>query len=201
MQEDNINYMRSKKGVSDVVNSVLLVVVSVLAIGVVGIFLFTFLSDNSISLSDMNLNIQRVEAFYNNQLIKSQVVSVGESGSIVEYRETMYVSVERGTDSANLIGLNFIFSVDGNSYSCIRRMVPGILESHVYAFKSSIFNKKPDKVEVVPIALINKKERIAKSGFVAEISEIEKTFSEKINECGGFCCESNPDLPPYPSAP
>jgi hypothetical protein len=193
--------MQYKKGLSDVVNSVLLTVIIIVAISVIGIFVFTFLLDNSISLSDMNLNIQKVEAFYNNQPVESQVYTSWESGVIMEYKETMYVSVERGTDSTNLTGLNFIFSVDGNSYSCIRRTVPGNLESHIYAFKSSIFNKKPDEVEVVPIAFINKKERVAKSGFVAEISEVEKTFSEKVNECDGFCCEANPELPPYPDTP
>jgi hypothetical protein len=117
--------MQYKKGLSDVVNSVLLTVIIIVAISVIGIFVFTFLLDNSISLSDMNLNIQKVEAFYNNQPVESQVYTSWESGVIMEYKETMYVSVERGTDSTNLTGLNFIFSVDGNSYSCIRRTVPG----------------------------------------------------------------------------
>jgi len=201
MKEYRLNYMKNKKGVSDVVNSVLLVILTILIIGVVGIFVFTFLSDNSISLSDMNLNIQKVEAFHNNQLVKSQVYTAGSEGSIMEYRETMYVSVDRGSDLANLSGLKFVFSIDGNSYACLRKSVPNVLESHIYSFKSSIFNKKPDKIEVIPLAIINGKERIAKTGYTAEISETERTFSEKINECGGFCCEANPNLPPYPDTP
>jgi len=188
--------MISKKAMSDVVATVMITTISILAVAIVGIFIFNFMNDNSISLSDLDLKINKVEAFYNNLPIASQIINANE------FTETTYVSIERGSDSSNLTGLKFIFSVDGNSYECIRRTVPNILETSVYAFKSSIFNKKPEKVEVVPLVRLNNKERVARGGFFASIvSETGTEFGEKYNECGGFCCGINADLPPSPGLP
>lgn len=184
-----------KRGVGDVVATVLIVVIIVLAVGLVGFFVFNFINDKSVDLSDLNLNIKSAEAFYNNQQMVSNILNANES------KETVYVSVERGSDEANLTGLKFVFTIKGNSQSCLRTTVPGLLETSVYAFKSSIFSVKPEKVEVVPIVTIGKTEKIAKTGFNVRISETQKVFTERVDECGGFCCGVNDDLPSNPSSP
>ncbi len=189
-------YMNSKKGLSDVVNSVLMVMLTLVVVGLITVFVFNFINSNTISLSDVDLSLKKVEAYYNNAPITSMVINAQE------FTETTYVSVERGSDKTNLTGLKFVFSVDGNSYECIRRNVPNTLETTVYAFKSSIFNAIPKKVEVVPIVNLGKGERIARSGFPAfSVSETGKEFGERFNECGGFCCGANPDLPGNPDLP
>lgn len=183
----------NKKGLSDIITTVLLVALTLAVIGVVSIFLFTFLNDNRISLSDMNLNLKKIEASYNNEIVPSKILDVNEK------KETVYVSVERSSDEANLTGLIFVFSVNGNSYSCTRRTVPNLMETSVYAFKSSIFSVKPEKIEVIPLVTVGKKEKSAKSGFViTSVSNSSQEVSERYDECGGFCCGANPDLPPYP---
>jgi len=190
------NHMSTKKGLSDVVTNVLLVMLTMVIVGLVAVFIFNFINSNTISLSDLNLDLRKVEAYYNNAPVSSMVMNAQE------FTETTYVSVERGSDETNLTGLKFIFSIDGNSFECIRRNVPNVLETTVYAFKSSIFGKMPNKVEVVPLVMVGKKERIANSGFASfSISETGSEFSEKFNECGGFCCGANSDLPGNPDLP
>lgn len=194
--ECNENYMNNKKGVSDVVNTVLMIMLTLAVVSLITVFIFNFINSNTISLSDIDLNLKKVEAYYNNAPVSSMVMNARE------FTETTYVSVERGSDTTNLTGLKFVFTVDGNSYECIRRNVPRVLETSVYAFKSSIFNKIPENVEVIPLVDMGKKERVARSGFAAfSVSETGKEFSERFNECGGFCCGANPDLPGNPGLP
>lgn len=189
------SYMSSKKGLSDIVANVMITMITILAVGIIALFVFNLLRDNTISLSDLDLSINNVEAYYNNQEVVSHILNANES------KETVYVSVERGTDKSNLTGLQFIFSVNGNSYECTRRNVPNNLETSVYAFKSSIFYKKPDKITVIPIVYIGKSEKSARTGFNAKIMETIKEFKERVDECGGFCCGANKDLPPNPGVP
>jgi hypothetical protein len=194
--EYNKDYMNNKKGLSDIVNTVLMVMLTIAAVGMITVFVFNFVNSNTVSLSDIDLNLKKVEAYYNNAPVTSMVINARE------FTETTFVSVERGSDKGNLTGLKFVFSMDGNSYECIRRNVPNTLETTVYAFKSSIFNKIPENVEVIPLVNMGKGERIARSGFAAfAISETGKEFTERFNECGGFCCGANPDLPGNPDLP
>jgi len=190
------DYMDNKKGLSDIVNSVLMVTLTLVVVGLITVFIFNFINSNTISLSEIDLNLKKVEAYYNNAPITSMVINAQE------FTETTYVSVERGSDKTNLTGLKFIFSINGNSYECIRRNVPNNLETTVYAFKSSIFRAIPKNVEVVPLVNVGNGERVARSGFSAfSVSETGKEFSERFNECGGFCCGANPDLPGNPDLP
>jgi len=187
--------MNHKRGMSDMVSNVLLTILVVAVVGVVGFFVFNFLGNNTFNLSDIDLKLGEVEAYYNNEAISSKILNSQES------METVYVSITRGNDESNLTGLKFVFVVDGNSYSCTRRSVPSVLETSVYAFKSTIFSKKiPERVEVIPLALIGKTEKVAKIGYPAKIFNTSKVFSEKINECGGFCCTDD-DLPSNPVSP
>lgn len=188
--------MNNKKGLSDLVNTVLLVVLTIVVIGVVSIFVFDLLKRDSFELSSINFNFGKIEAHYNNEPVPSQVINANE------FKETVYVSVERGVDNINLTGFKFIFSVGGNSYSCIRKNVPNNLETTTYAFKSSIFNQKPEKVEVIPIVRFESKEKTARSGFLIKlVYDTNKDFGEKFDECGGFCCGANLNLPSNPSLP
>lgn len=194
--EDNGIGMNNKKGLSDVVNTVLMVMLTLVVVGLITVFVFNFINSNTISLSEIDLNLGKVEAYYNNAPVTSMVINAQE------YTETTFVSVERSSDKTNLTGFKFVFTIDGNSYECTRRNVPNNLETTVYAFKSSIFNKMPESVEVVPLVDLGKGERIARSGFAASsVSPTGKEFTERFNECGGFCCGANPDLPGNPDLP
>lgn len=188
--------MFNKRGLSDIVNTVLMVVLAIVVIGLLTFFIFNFFNSNTLSLSSIDMTLKKVEAYYNNDPVASQIINANE------FMETTYVSVERGSDNVNLKGFKFVFSIGGNSYECIRRNVPKPLEATVYAFKSSIFSVKPDRVEVIPIVDLGKGEKIAKSGFFAsDISITGKEFGERYEECGGFCCGANPDLPNNPATP
>ena len=184
-----------KRGLSDVIATILITAISILAVGIVSLYVFNIIRDNTVSLSDLDLHLNNVEAYYNNNQIISNILNANE------FEETVYVSVERGRGESNLTGLKFIFVVEGNSYDCTRRNVPNLLETNVYAFKSSIFSKKPEKISVIPIVLIGKSERIARTGFEAKIMDTEMKFGERFDECGGFCCGANLDLPNNPPEP
>lgn len=178
-----------KKGLSDVVATVLITMITIAAVGIISVFVFNFMNSKTISLSSLDLSLKNIEAYWNNQPVPPFDITP------IDSKETVYVSVERSSDKTNLTGLEFVFSVDGNSYSCTRRVVPRVLETSVYAFKASIFNKKPDKVTVIPIVSVGESEKIVSSGFEARLFETVKEFKEKIDECGGFCCGANGDLP------
>jgi len=184
-----------KRGLSDVIATVLITAISILAIGIVSLYVFNIIRDNTVNLSDLDLNLNNIEAYHNNNEIISNILNANE------FKETVYVSVDRGRGESNLTGLKFVFVVDGNSYDCTRRNVPNLLETNIYAFKSSIFSKKPEKIIVIPIVLIGNSEKVAKTGFEAKIMDTEMEFSEKFDECGGFCCGANIDLPNNPPEP
>jgi hypothetical protein len=186
--------MKNKRGVSDVVTQVFLIILTIVVVGVVFVFLFDILKVDSIDLSDLDLSMN-IEGSYRNELIPSKIINADE------YKETAYVTVQRGDGDDRLTGLKFVFTVDGNSYSCIRRSVPQKLETSIYAFKSSLFNKKPEKVEVVPLVFVDGKEKIAKSGYSVAFSDTNMDLVEKVDECGGFCCNSGDDLPANPVVP
>ncbi len=180
-----------KKDVSKIVIWVLIVMIIVVAMGIIGVGFLSLEKDNVVT----GEVCKNVEAYYNNNEIISNILNANE------FEETVYVSVERGEEESNLIGLKFVFVVDGHSYDYTRRNVPNLLEKDIYAFKSSIFSKKPEKISVIPIVLIGNSEEVAGTGFEAKIMDTEMKFGEKFDKYGGFCCGANLDLPNNPPEP
>ncbi len=186
--------MNSKRGLSDLIGTVLIIVIVIAALIPISFFLINFVRDKTVSLSDLDLSLKNIEAYHNNEPLPSNILNSQES------METVYVSLERGSDKTNLTGLKFVFTVGGNSHSCIRQSVPQVSETSIYAFKSDIFNNELDSIVVVPIITIGNSERSVGSGYSAKIFNTTKTFTEKINECGGFCCNDD-DMPDNPNIP
>lgn len=184
--------MKAKRGASQLVVVAILIIVVLAAVFLIARFLLPFVSNSLNSAPvEMNVDIKNVEAYYNNEPIASQITPSPT-------QETVYVRVERsgGSSDANLTGLKFVFTVNGETQSCIRKSVPTNLESYVYSFKSSLFKNAPNSIEVIPLGMVNGKERQATITFKVNAFNSTKTFEEKVNECGGFCCNSdNPNLP------
>lgn len=181
-----------KRGISDIITTALITLLSILAILLVVFSIYKFAFSDFVSLDSLNLDDFKIEVSYNNNSVGSSSINQ------VRTMETIYISISRGRDDVNLSGLNFVFYVDGGSYSCKRTHVPGQSESSVYAFQSPIFAKQlPERISVFPLVGVDGNEKTTRSGFSTEkISSTHTIFDEKVNECGGFCCEDNvPEAP------
>jgi len=185
---------RNKKGVSAVVANVLILVLVLAAVGILIVVVYSFFPDNL--FTSYENGVRSVKAYYNNVEIPSQVSNVDPTADVT--LETLFVIVERNNEEQEWAGLNFIFSVEGNSYTCERTNVPGKSNGIVYVFQSSSLAVKPESVKVVPILRVDGNTR---NGPVVkvDIGETSKVFSEKISECGGFCCDMDSDLPINPT--
>ncbi len=183
----------NNRGMSDVVSNVMMILLAIAIVFLVGFFVYELVFAGFIDLDSLDLKFNKIEVFYNNNSLGSSNLNQQRTF------ETIYVRVGRGEDTTNLSGLNFVFLVEGESYSCRRSYVPVSSQTVVYAFQSPKFaDSVPESIELIPIIRDSDgDERIARSGFIIEeVFVTSDVLQEKVNECGGFCCDdSYPDVP------
>lgn len=181
-----------KRGMSDVVTNVLLILLVVAITSIIAFFIYQTTFAGFVNLNDVDLEFNNLEAVYNNKIVRT---NLGQDNSI----SSIYVRVDRGEGDVNLSGLNFKFYIGNEIYSCKRTNVPSAYETLVYSFESPLLaSLSPDSIEIIPIIKSpSGKEKTTKKGFfINEISVTDDILEEKITECGGFCCgDSFPEVP------
>lgn len=132
-----IGGLKDKKGISDVIATILIVMITVLAIGIIWVTILPMIREN-LAVSDVceNAGIS---------IISSQGYTCYQSNNI-----TM-VQVSKANTNVNVTGLTFSISSLGNSYDYDNQKVAySTLDYNVYYLNTSEFSEI-EKVSVVPV--------------------------------------------------
>ena len=127
-----------KKGISAIVATVLTVLITVVGIGIIWVAILPMVRDNLVSVNtDVDL----------------QIVSKGGYTLWDSANRLVSVQVKRGTDKADLIGFDLIFSLDGNS---VRHYVGDVLDTNsmkVYYINLSGYPGELMSISIAPVFL------------------------------------------------
>lgn len=136
--------VNGKKGASEVITTVLLIVIAIVVIGIVGVVLFNFVKNNTSNISGLNLVHVDIE--------KEKVKLNSNNLDLV---------VRRDSVSGNMSGLKIVF-IDENEKTYtynyegeISELETKIISIPVSELQGNIGNLS--RIEVYPIALISKK--------------------------------------------
>jgi len=160
-------FLVSKKGVSAVVATVLIILIVIAGVGIVWKFLLPMVKENlsNTDYSDVNL-----------QIVTSEGYTVYD-----EELDLLMVQVKRGSDSANLdkIFFNFV-DENGNSVSDKTQLAPEINQMKVYRFSLQDFSGSPVEIGVAPVfenggvgELISTINLIPKGSLIKDMKDID----------------------------
>ncbi len=137
-----------KKGISAVVATVLIILITVAGVSLVWISILPMLQEPGSEISsDLNLDVV-LEGY----TVYDPAVNFA------------FVQVERGADDVGVVALEIIFYFNGSSYSYLREDVPLANEKKTYAFNFTRDGLKgiPEKVSIAPVMKIGDTEKIGK---------------------------------------
>jgi flagellin-like protein len=138
--------MSFKRGVSEIVTTVLIIMISVVAVGILWTTISPMIREALKSdFSNLDLHIGEDYTFYS------------------PAAETMYVQVKRGVGSLsdfNLSSIKIYIGWNGEDRVGTRTNVPGVGGSIVYAFNG--LPNKPTSVKIAPVVTVNGKQKIGK---------------------------------------
>jgi len=144
----------NKRGQSNILTTVLLVLVGLVAVTILAVFIINLVRQNSqIENNKVELSIDYVGTFYdttNTEAGGCIVVNPGDCQS-----QVIYVKINSNTNNSKLSALKLVFNIDGNSVICTTSDVPNMFESRTYKYLA----QKPDFVEIVPVINISGKEK------------------------------------------
>jgi flagellin-like protein len=177
--------VKQKKSQTELIVTVLLILIVLTAVGIVGVFVTKIVVENSnFDIGGLKVSIEPENTVYNKPL------------------DTLYFSIQREVGKVGkgeLTGMVITVITDGEKRECVRRNVPQELERRVYNFAG--FPYKPDAIHVSPIIRNNGKEKtlsvISKFTDIL-ISEIQPVIVAE--EFGGSCGDIHflPPEPPHP---
>jgi len=200
-----VNFSFGKKGVSTIVATVLIVLVSIVGAGVVGVSVYNLVSENSI------------------QEIPSLFIENSEGYTFWdEENKTMCVQIGRGDDDADFEKLQIIFdNTDGNSktflvpYTNEQGIIPKINEKKVYCFNS--LNEIPSSIKIAAVfsngkvsEILDSLDLIKSGNVVGEIKLFDEygdsvyvkekieswiSFADKRRSLKQFALDAREDLP------
>jgi hypothetical protein len=127
--------MKTKKGISAIVATVLIILISIVGVGIIWKGILPIFEDSSIQSSE-------------------NAISIDTAGGYTLYDDTQKIACVqvRRESSKDIKGLRVVFSVEGNSYSgqISEGDVPGLNQKKTYCFSLKNFGK-PTTVTVVPL--------------------------------------------------
>jgi flagellin-like protein len=163
-----------KRGISAIVATVLIIAITIAAVAIIWGILLPFLKEGT-DFRDPNSRL-----------------GVATSGGYTFYDPSsgmLYVQVKRGADSANMVGLEIIVTIGGNSktYKYGPEYVPA--PNQAVTIKIWVLSK-PDYVKVVPIFLEG---GVLKRGQESPLAEIENGTSNGPGTKTPTVCDTNND--------
>ena len=171
--------VKDKHGMSAIVATVLVILISVAAIAVIWMVVIPMISEG---------------ATFDDADTRLDIVS---SGGYTFYDEAMgklYVQVKRSSDESDMVGMDIVVTSGGNSetYSYNSSFTPGpnqAISIVIYLGEGSV---KPDSIRVVPV--INDGGTIKRSSVVSESDVIESSETEAMSSTP-FICEEDGECP------
>jgi hypothetical protein len=170
------NMVKTKKAISDIVSTVLIIMLAVVAVGIIGIFLIPLIRD-SLAFSGAEVDLIIMEAVYD------------------ESQNSVFLAVSRGSDDYNLSKILFILSGSGKNSESFEvkdnLIAPGIIKTYrLQGIESSL-----DIASVTPFISIRGREK--KLGISSEVQIESRTWASQGTNVGSSIPES-PKLPPFP---
>jgi FlaG/FlaF family flagellin (archaellin) len=163
--------VNSKKGVSAIVATVLIIMISVAAVAILWQFIIPTVKE---SLEEST-----------SEKVQLSIETSGGYTTWDEVQKIARVQIKRGNDNANLTGLDFNFVKQGNSKKNQTTEVPQPNQIKVYEFNLSDFGK-PEKVTVAPIT-------VSGVGAVSSESSAINEYSATNQISGQVDCDSGLD--------
>jgi hypothetical protein len=186
-----------KKTQTSIIVTVLLVLISITAVVVFSVWILPLIRDSmAASKINVDISIDRSGTFYN-EVTNLDCGGLGPLDCIDQPRT--YVKINRGSSESNaLYAIKFIFHKGTDTFIYTNKRVPDIIESRTYSFMLSGVNK-PDYVEIVPVVMINQKEKtldIVDKANIGTDSIIVPKY--KLEECSIPVSFASNNLPPEP---
>jgi hypothetical protein len=158
--------MRDKKGISSIVATVLIILISVAGVAIVWVVLSDMITDK---LSSINTNVDL-------QIVTAEGYTVWDNDSRI-----LSVQVARGNDeSEDLIGFDFVFTLDGESVTHYINETLDLNSKKTYYFNLTDYSGHLDSVKIVPIFKTGIAGSVASEVEFSSISEGDLT--EEIEE-------------------
>jgi len=173
---------KNKRGISEVVSTVVLILVVIIGVGIVSYLLFPWFSQLlKPDFSSLGLQIGNEYTFY------------------APANETLYIQVMRDSNSLseeNLSSIKFYVYWNKELRVGTRESVPDIGGSRVYAFRG--LPNKPTSIKIAPVVFVDGKQKLGK--IVDELNEIRE-MNEAFEVPGGELDFGDLDVFPAEPAP
>ena len=137
-----INEINMKRSQTNIIVTILLILIAIGAVALVGSFVYKFMRENAKfdnAKVDLSIDVSKGKPCYNPSL------------------SLLMLSVKRGTDTSNLTGIRFIATVNGKTEITLMTNKINGFESLQYAIPVSA---KPDSIEIAPLISIDGKEKL-----------------------------------------
>lgn len=135
--------MKSKSGVSAVVATVLIVMITVAAVAVVWAVIIPMIKENAGSINDKTVQLE---------IVTSKGYTVYDSG-----KGFIQLQIKRGQDDLNLSGYQVVFYSGGNAHSVevneseFPELIPAPAQTIVVGFELPENFGKPERIRIAPI--------------------------------------------------
>jgi flagellin-like protein len=184
--------MFNKRGASNIITTVLLILVAIAAILIIARFLLPFLSSSVSNSPDIQIHLSNVEAYYDN-ITKRGLDASGDY---------LFIKVQRASDITNITGIKFVFIDQSNQKgTAIMRVVPSSQETVVYNFTGQ-YAAQPKSVEIVSMGFVNGKEKTSSVSFKLNSFKRQIAFQEQVVNCrnatSNSACFSSSGMPTDP---
>lgn len=157
----------NKKAVSDIITTVLIIMITIAAIGIVALFVFPIIQ-KSLVFSDMDVSLNIDEAVYDSS------------------DQKVYLSVVRSAEEYELSGIQVVVYYQGNSDTFIIRSsenLPEKNEERSYALQKE-YSSRPDSIAVAPYVTKGQLEKLFSLSGKKQISAA--SWSSGASEIGTF---------------
>ena len=164
-----------KRGISAVVATVLIIMITVATVAIVWAFIIPMIKDVLIESTSEKAELS--------------IETDGGYTTWDEVQKIARVQVKRGNDKLNLTGIDFSFIKQGNTEKRTNETVPQKNQLKVYEFNLSDFGK-PEEIKIAPITAAGVGEVVSESDVINNYSG---GSSVCVPDCDGKVCDEDGD--------
>jgi flagellin-like protein len=171
---------RDRKGISPIIATVLLILITLALIAILWVGVRYFVSEKTSSLSDCS---------------QADITLNPDYVCYDSAKKVMSIGISKGTNNINISRLQFVFSYDNADQSNIQETIIGINSKKIMYFNmSGIFNgKQPKKVSLIPIIVSKGKEKNCGTIFQLAVKNCTITNNFAGAYDGWLGCKTNED--------
>ena len=186
---------KSERSQTSIIVTILLILVAIAGVVIIATWIIPMIKDQlSAGNLKADISIDREGTFYN----ENPGTDCMFDTCLVDPRT--YVKVTRGsTGTGELYGIKFVFHTGTRTLIYVNTNVPSPSESLSYAFLL-VGENKTDSVDIVPIMLVNGKQKMLDISDSATIGIDTKLVPvDKLERCSLPVVGASGDFPPYPA--